>query len=500
MMDTPELTIAKAMDAWRIRLWLHKGPRCPCRCGERVPWSAVKKTDVFDTRKHIPTGRRPYRYECNQEESYIPSTLEGFRQYLAERRHVLHAYSMMLFQYCMNMDESWILTFLSNGHAAKAIRNCHTYRPTSMPLQLVKWGWHEAANIMLSWPETACFTEEDMMYLVKKPYRTGYEHMDMPLTNPQRNWLLNHPALMEKSRKARNHKHWMQILLWTVYVRSEMWFWKKARAPLPAPSKKNVPAFQARITRGEYRLRPGTPFYQDLLGWVSFLAKESPGTLRTLLPKMGKESQWLSDVIETLVPTGRIGLLNNCLRVFGRTAPMPLQKEKIWKWADDHTFATPRITKQLIFMATSVFHWASQNNQKKGLLSKLFNAEAIVRTIDQNAVWLSNKLPDSILLSYGKKRCSYKVVADALKATPRYQSLRHIATLRATVYLTIFFQNHVRLSKTKTVIHGDCPICWAPKILQPLHGDTLHGMCYGCKRDMERNNLLDRCPMCRVLL
>jgi hypothetical protein len=509
MLASPSV-IARAMDAWRVRLWLTKGPRCPCGCSERIPWSVAGKAGAtaFEQRRHIPTPRRPYAFDLHhkwkrEEARHIPATLEGFKAYLKERRNVVHQFRSVLYRHCWGKDESWMCALLSYGHATQPWRTSKHRRYDAIQnlFALVAKNWFVAADIVLSWTTaTPLLVEEDMMYLVKSPYRTGYEHMDKPLTNLQRNWLLQHPALTEVSRKARNHKHWMQILLWTVYVRSEMRFWKNARVPLPVPCKENVPAFQARITRGEYRLRPGTPFYKDLLGWVSFLAKESPATLRTLLPKMGKNSQWLSDVIETLAPTGRIGLLNNCLRVFGRTAPMLLQKEKIWQWINDPVFANPRITKNLIFSSTFVLRWATQNNQKKGLVSKLFKGEAIVRTIGQNAVWLSNKLPEDSLLSFGKKQRSYKTVAEALRATPRYQSLRRIATLRATVYLTLFFRNHVRLAKAKAATRGDCPICWAPKILQALHGDKRHGMCLPCKRELERKNMLDRCPMCRVSL
>ena len=507
-MTTPASVIAKAMDAWRIRLWLAKGPRCRCGCSERGPWSKIPEGYVrtFDVRMHIPTERRLHgnSYESYEdEERYIPPTLEGFKAYLVERRNVLHGYMDWLYVYCVRMGEAWMCALLSYGHATwkwQSASHC-PYKAVVILHELVAKNWFQAANSVLTWPITAArLSEEDMMYLVKKPYRTGFEHMDRPFNAAQRNWILNHPALAEQSRKARAHKHWMQVFLWTGVVKSCLRAWKKGRVPLPIPCKENVPAFQTRIESGEFRLQPGTPFYQDMLNWVAFLAKESPGTLHKLLPKIGYKSQWLADVIEVLAPTGRVGRLYASLRVFGRYGDPHIQVEKVWQWANNPAFAIPRIAKALLYMATYILPWAKQNNLKRGLVRSLLEGEAIVRTIDDNAVWLSKKLPDDALLKITSKRRRCQAVVAALRGTPRFHSLQRIAALRATVYLTLFFRNHVRLTQTRSVIRGDCPICWTPKILQPLHGDSRHGMCCSCKRELERKNMLDRCPMCRVSL
>ncbi len=501
----PHSVIARAMDAWRIRLWLTRGPRCPCGCSERVPWPAVK-VDAFEQRQHIPTTRSPYSVLLciyDAEERHIPATLERFKAYLKERRNVVNHFRNMLYWHCCGKDESWMCALLSYGHATLSWRTSKYSRYDAIKIlfALVSKNWFAAADIVLSWttPVPPLY-EEYMMNLVKTPYRTGYGRMDVPLTNQQRNWLLQHPALTEVSRKARSHKHWAVILLWTVYVRREMWAWKKARFPLPVPSKEAIPVFQTRINAGEYRLRPGTPFYQDMLGWVAFLAKDSPATLREVLPKMGQDAQWLADIVEAVAATGRVGRLHAALRFFCRKAPMPLQLEKIWKWANDAAFATPCITRTIFWYAMYVMHWAKQNNQKKGLKKGLLGGKAILQTIEANAVWLSNKLPDDVLVPMATNPREIKKISAALRGTPRFQKLQRIRTLQATVHLVVFFQKHVRVAKTKTVLRGDCPICWAPKILQALHGDKRHSICLPCTRQLKQKGMLDHCPLCRISL
>lgn len=503
-MASPCSVIAGAMDAWRIRMWLRRGPRCPCGCSERIPWSTVN-SDAFVTCSHIPTERRRrcmiYDYN-NEEERYIPPTLEGFKAYMVERRNVLHGFGNMLYSHCMHKGQAWMCQFLSYGHATQIWRSpSHpAFTAIQMLFRMVAKNWFDAANIILRWSTvTALLTEEDILYLTKKPYRTGYEFMDIPLSAVQRNWLLHHPALTEQTRKARNHKYWMQILLWTGFVKIHMRAWKAARVPLPTPSKKAIPLFVKRIESIEFHLHPGTPFYQDMLIWVAFLAMESPGTLHKLLPQMGYKSQWLADVIEVLAPTGRIGRLSDSLRIFGRYGDPCIQVKKIWQWANDPLFATPRITKALLYMATYILPWARQNGYK-GLAHKLLEGEAIVRTIGHNAVWLSNKLPEDTLIMITNQHRRDQAVVTALRSTPRFQSLQRVATLKAAVYLTLFFRKHVSLTQARAVTRDDCPICWAPKILQPLHGDKRHGMCCSCKRELERKNMLNRCPMCRVSL
>lgn len=502
------------MDAWRIRSWLKKGPRCTCGCSERIPWSAVRldayKWHARGWRPHMPTERRPkgrcsyhdYYNDDENEERYIPFTLEEFKAYLVERRNVLHGIIYALQKHCMNMHEEWMCALLSYGHANSIWRSGRFNAETrSMLFELVGKNWFAAANKVLAWPNVASkIIEEDMMYLVKRPYRCGYEFMDQELSAAQRNWFLYHPALVEQTNKARTHKHWMCVLLWTGFVKTGMRAWKNARTPLPVPCKENVPLFVARIASNEFRLCPGTPFYQEALNWVTFLAMDSPGTLHKVLPKMGYKTQWLADVIDAVAPTGRVGRMSDSLRIFGRYGDPRVQVEKIWQWANDPAFATPRIAKALLYMATYILPWAKQNNQEKGLVRRLFEGEAIVRTIEHNAIWLSNKLPDKTLLDITRKRRRCQAVVAALRNTPRFQSLQRIVALRATVYLTLFFRKHVTLTQARAATRGDCPICWAPKILQPLHGDKRHGMCYSCKREMERKNMLDRCPMCRVSL
>lgn len=500
--------IAKAMDAWRIRLWLKEGPRCPCRCGERIPWSVAKAVDVeaFEKRKHIPTERRPYWGVCHVEKTYIPTDVRDFPAYLVERRHVVRTFSELLWQMCLTKTEDWMLALLKNGHATWLWRTpqCCSYQTPSKVFDLVKRDWRAAADIMLSWPTTvAAFTRNDIHYLVRlQPAIVFFEHIAHPFTTAQRNWILHHPTMTEKTRKIRANRNWLFVLLWTVYVRSKMWTWKKARAPLPVPSKEAIPTFVSRIESDEYSLHPGTSFYKELLIWVAFLAKECPGSLRKLLPKLGYKTQWLIDVIETLAPTGRVCILKNALWIFSRSADMLTQKEKIWQWINNPAFANPRIAKTLITAATFVIQWATQNNQKKGLVRKLLEGEVIVSTIDHTAVWLSNKMSEDTLLNFANKRNRrrHAVLSAALQNTPRFQKVHRIATLKATVYLTLFFRNHVRLAQARAAHRGDCPICYAPKILQPLHGDKRHGMCLDCKRQMERNRMLDRCPMCRVNL
>ncbi len=501
----PPSVIARAMDAWRIRLWLTRGPRCPCGCSERVPWPAVK-VEAFERRQHIPTLRSPCSVLLciyDAEKQYIPDTLEGFKVYLKERRNVVNHFRNMLYWHCCGKDESWMCALLSYGHATRSWRTSKysRYHAIQILFALVDKNWFAASDIVLSWTTVVhLLNEEDMMYLVKKPYRNGYEHMDGRLSVVQRNWLLHHPALAHVSHKARNHKYWTGILLWTVYVRSEMWAWKKARVPLPPPTKEAIPLFVKRINAGEYRLRPGTPFYQDMLNWIAFLAQESPATLREVLPKMGTTPQWLADVVETVAATGRVGRLHAAVRFFCRKAPMPFQLEKIWKWANDVAFATPCIARTILWYAMPVMNWAKLNNQKKGLKKRLLGGKAILRTMEANAVWLSNKLSDVGLVAMATDSREIKKISAALRGTPRFQKLQRIRTLQATVHLVVFFQKHVRTTKIKTVLRGDCPICWTPKILQALHSDTRHSICLPCTRKLKQKGMLDHCPLCRISL
>ncbi len=496
--------IAKAMDAWRIRLWLSKGPRCPCGCSERVPWSAAKAAGAtaFENRAHIPTARRPYWGVCHVEETYIPQDVHDFPAYLVERRHVVRTFSETLWQLCLEKTEDWMLALLKNGHATWLWRTprCCSYQTPSKVFDLVKRDWKAAADIMLSWPTTvAAFGKDYLNYLVRiQPAVVFYEHTKYPLTATQRNWILHHPAMSEKTRSVRANKHWLFVLLWTGYFRSELSHWRKCVAPLPEPHVQNIPALLARIDSKEYHLCVGSRFYKGLLNWVAFLAKESPATVRTLLPKLGYKTHWLVDVIETLAPTGRIGLLKDTLDTFGKLASLKIQKEKIWQWAETPAFANPRIARTLLVLSTRVLNGFKHLGQSyKGLGTKILKSVVVVATIDRTAVWLSNKLDDKTLMGLTSKR---SVVATALRTTPRFQALHRLATLQATVHLTLFFRNHVRLAQARSVVRGDCPICMIPKILQPLHGDKRHSMCLRCKRQMERKNMLDRCPICRTNL
>jgi hypothetical protein len=79
--ESPSSVIARAIDHYRIRTWLAKGPRCACQCGERIPWSDVNP-NALDTCSHISTHRRPHSGVCDEELLYIPSTVEGFRKYI----------------------------------------------------------------------------------------------------------------------------------------------------------------------------------------------------------------------------------------------------------------------------------------------------------------------------------------------------------------------------------------------------------------------------------
>jgi hypothetical protein len=338
-----------------------------------------------------------------------------------------------------------------------------------------------------------------MMYLVQKPYRTGYEFADKPLSAAQRNWLLNHPALTKASRAARAHKHWQSILMWTTLVKPYMREWKSARAPLPEPHMDNVTTLKTRLMSMPPQ-NSNSPHCKTMLAWVPFLAKESPTVLRSVLRIMPiqkkSRGQWCADLVEAVASTGRVALLHDRLQAFNRQADPQTRKEKVWQWANTAAFAVPRIARALIRIALVVL---SSPLREKGLSRKLLQSTAIVSTIDSIVVWLVAKLEDRTLMNLASKK-SFPEVAAALRATPRYKSLRRLATLRASVCLTSFFRNRVTLEKARAAHRGDCPICWAPKILMPLHGDMRHGMCHTCKRNMERNNMLDRCPMCRIAL
>ena len=139
-----------------------------------------------------------------------PQSADAFRMYLVDHHNDLRndEFAGMLWEHAICNDNPAIMTtLLNNPHATWAWR--HTRYGLSHVcanlMHLVKHGWYEAANIILSWSTTvAQFTEEDMMHLVKSPYRNGYEFMDEPLNVEQRNWILNHPALSGKTEKANN--------------------------------------------------------------------------------------------------------------------------------------------------------------------------------------------------------------------------------------------------------------------------------------------------------
>ena len=491
------------MDAYRVRLWL-KGPRCPCKCGERVPWSAAT-AEAFEKKKHIPTARRPYWGMCEVERNYIPETVEEFRDYLVERRHVLRPFSEMLRQYCMRQGEPWMMALLSNGHATwlwRQVRGCAWETP-SMVFDFVKRGWMEAANIVLSWPTTiAAFGKDYLNYLVRKPCVVFYEHTEKPLTSGQRNWILHHPAMAEKTKALRAHKNWSFVLLWTALVKGWVRQWRLNKAALPEPCMENVAALTVRL-RTLMPLQPATQHYKDMLSWVAFLAKESPTVLRRLLPLIPVQQKhkgaWAADLVEAVATTGRVVLLNERLWAFQHSS-MSLQKEKIWQWVDNPAFAIPRIARVLMSMSTRVLGWAKERGEDAGMTSKLLQGKAIVATIDDIAPWLANKMPDRTVLGVAAKTRSCPAVAAAMRSTPKYQAIQRIRKFRAAVYIALFVRRHVATGKVRTACRGDCPICFAPKILQPLHGDIRHGMCHRCMRKLQRKNMLEKCPMCRVSL
>jgi hypothetical protein len=506
MVSSPGSVIARAVDAYRVRLW-RKGPRCPCRCGERVPWSAVPISDVFEKKKHVPTARRPYQGMCEVERNYIPETIDAFRDYLVERRHVLRPFSEMLRQHCLYRGEAWIMAFLANGHATwlyRQARGCANQTPC-MVFGLVKCGWLEAANIVLSWPTTAAAFGKDKVcldYLVRRRCVVYHEYIEDPLTSLERAWILHHPALSDATRAVRAQKRWTFVLLWTGLVKSWMREWRKNRVPLPEPRMENVVALTVRM-RTLVPLHPAAQHYKQMLAWVSFLAKEAPAVLRKVLPLVPVQQkyrgQWSADLVETVVATGRVALLYERLWAFQHVV-MPLQKQKIWQWADDPIFATPRIARALMRMSCRVLDWAKGRDEDRGLSRKLLQSRAIVAAIDDIAPWLTTKMPDETVLGIARKTRSCPAAAAAFRATPRYQAIQCHRKFRATVYLTLFFRRHVSLAKARAATRGDCPICWAPKILQALHGDIRHGMCLSCMRGLQRKNMLDRCPMCRVSL
>lgn len=499
------------MDAYRVRLWL-KGPRCPCRCGERVSWSDAKAATVeaFHTRKHISTARRPYWGMCEVEYRYIPETVEAFRDYLVERRHVLRPYSEMLRILCMGWGEEWMLALLSNGYATWLWRQarCCAWQTPSMVFDLVKHGWLDAANIVLSWPTTAeAFNKEYLNYLVRLPCTVYYKHHDEPLTSKQCNWILHHPAMVEKTRPLRAQKNWTFVLLWTGFMKSWVRKWRLSQVALPQPRMENVVAMIVHM-RTMRPLTPGTRQYKDMLSWVAFLARESPIVFRKIQPhikvKPMRKGEWLADLVETVASTGRVKLLTERLWMFQKMGyTKSIQKEKIWKWADEPAFANPRITRALLRMSYNVLASAQSKGENiKSLRHDLLKGRAIVSTIDDIAPWLANRMDVKTLLSMTKMHScpAVSAVATAMRATARYQSIQRIRKFRAAVHLTLFVRRYVAREKIGSAHRGDCPVCWEPKIIQPLHGDIRHGMCHRCMRRMQRNNMLNHCPMCRVSL
>jgi hypothetical protein len=487
---SPSSVIARAVDAYRIRRWL-KSPRCPCRCGERIPWSSAN-ADAFEKRRHIPTVRRPHQGACSVESKYIPSTVENFRSYIVERRHVIRTYSAMLWQYCLTKGEDWVLTLLSNGHATRLwqlSRSCAWQTP-DMVIDLVKSGWLEAANRILSWSTTAdAFKPYYMDCLVRKG--APYDSLNR-FTRVQRNWILDHPAMAEKTRTLHAQRRWTSLYLWTGLVKSWMRQRATSRVPLPKPCMENVPALILRLK--SLLPGPGSQQYTDMLAWVAFLAKESPALLRRLLPILPRHTQWCIDVVETVATTGRVALLHERLHAFQRSADLITQREKIWQWATMQAFAIPRIVRSLLYIGCGILQTVGEDRR---LGRKLLLSPTVIATIDHIAEWLSKKMPDFAVLNLGRKK-SCPAIASAIQTTSRFRSLQQIAIFRATVYLTLFFKRHVHPEKARTVYRGDCPVCWTPKILHPLHGDKRHGVCHRCIRRLQHKNMLDRCPLCRT--
>jgi hypothetical protein len=307
--------------------------------------------------------------------------------------------------------------------------------------------------------------------------------------------------MSEKTRALRTHANWMFVLLWAGFVKSWMRECIRNKAPLPEPSMKNVGILKKRLM-SLYSLIPGDRHYNDVLAWTAFLAKESPTALRDILSilqmKIKKREQWCTDLVETVATTGRVRLLQERLLAFHKHAAMSTQKVKVWQWADSPLFAIPCIAKTLICIAVNVIGHYRPTEITRPLTRKLFKGVAIISTIDRIAVWFSRRMPDHALWAVARMKKSCPEVSSSIRNTPRYCRLQTLRKFQATVYLSLFFKRYVRPEKVRSVCRGDCPICWTTKILRPLHGDTRHGMCIRCMQKLKRNNLLNRCPICRT--
>ena len=309
-------------------------------------------------------------------------------------------------------------------------------------------------------------------------------------------------------------KKWLGLFVWTVFVR----FWLKANRCLPVPCKENIPALFDRLNERDFLLRPGTRFYRDILDWIYFLARDYPSKVDDVffcLQSRRKDDlrrpnwftntssiltwlgQWNIDVIEVLANTGRVNLLNTRLQHFWKRLDFETQRQKIWEWSNDIRFSKPSTVRTLLYIATKLIDPETGNYGIR--FKNMLKSKVVVMTHRQIVSWLCRKLVDSDVLSIGRTRNPFEM-SRAIRETPRFKSLDRLNRFQSVVRLVIFFYRYVTLENAGKSRRGTCPICWESKILRPLHDDIRHGICNKCIRRLTKNNLLNRCPTCRVAL
>ncbi len=317
------------------------------------------------------------------------------------------------------------------------------------------------------------------------------------MTASQRSWLLNNPALQEAQRTIRTGLRWTLVTWWAQMLVGL----RRMFSPLPSPGLSAFPTLLLRLREmGKLPAR----HHESVLEWVTFMARERPDLVPSLLaviPDRKPIAAWKADIAQAVALSGRVALLERCVRDFRRCSLQDVDefKTRLLRWINSPSFMKPRIAKLLMTYFTRLIPMLRDKGERTSIhVQQLWRSRVVVGTIAQIAPWLTRKLPLNIIL-YNCISRRHPEIAAALLATPLGRSLYLQAKLRAVVRLAWFFRHRVSLAALHQVNRAECAVCWNTRILWSLHGERRHAVCGRCVRRL-RKAQHGTCPVCRAPL